>query len=202
MSRYPSYNYGSVAYKTDPWVDDYGAGAPSVVGVAPARKYSPKRRVDVVPGGAQGRAASTSPAHSFAVKVGKAIVAAALVFACIGIWRVTLSAATVAEALEARQLSNELDEARSTISQLEVTQSSLSNPVRIKTEAALLGMSNPETTAVIDLTQDVVATDAEGNLSLVGSLDAMAASSEPSPDSAQVSDIHTANPLDAPDDAE
>lgn len=165
MSRNAAYNYDSVAYKRDGYA--YAEPAPS---------RQPTRRVDVIPGGAHGRAADKSPAHSLAVKMAKATVAAAVVFAGVGFGRITLSAATVAEALEAREVSSQLETARSSISDLEVQQSSLSNPTRIKNEAAALGMSSPEATSVIDLSGDIVATDEQGNLSLSGSMKALCGS--------------------------
>ncbi len=157
MANNQPYNSGSVAYKYD---------------AVPAE---PKRRVDVIPGGGKDRASVVSPSHALALRVAKLTVAAVLVFAFVGFVRVSLNAATVAEALEAREVSSLLEDSRSSISELEVMQSSLSNPTRIKAEAALLGMGSPESTSVLDLSGDIVATDGEGNLSLSGSLDALAA---------------------------
>lgn len=164
MSRNAAYNYDSVAYKYDSF--DYAYEAP-----APEQK--PARRVGVIPGGAHGRAAEKSPAHQLAAKVAKATVAAVVLFAGIGFGRISLSAATVAEALEAREINTHLETARSTISELEVAQSSLSNPTRIKAEAAALGMASPASTSVIDISGDVAVTDAEGNLSLSESIKAL-----------------------------
>ncbi len=166
LPNYQPYQYGSVALKRDAYARD--AYAP----VAPRRQ--PKRRVDVVPGGAKGRAQQTSPAHAFALKFAKATIVAVIVFAVVGFGRISLSAATVAEALQAREVTNQLEDSRSSINQLEVTQSTLSNPTRIKNEAAALGMTTAAETIVLDLSGDVVATDADGNLSLSGSLDVLA----------------------------
>ena len=164
MSRNAAYNYDSVAYKYDSF--DYAYEAPEP-------KQQPARRVGVIPGGAHGRATEQSPAHALAMKVAKATVAAVVVFAGIGFGRITLSAATVAEALEAREINTHLETVRSTISDLEVQQSSLSNPTRIKTEAAALGIASPTTSSVIDISGDVVATDEKGNLSLSDSIKAL-----------------------------
>lgn len=164
MSDYQPYVYGSVAYKQEVYErEDW----------APVEKREPTRRVDVIPGGAKSHAKETSPAHAFALKVAKVTVALAVTFAAVGIGRVTLSAATVAEALEAREVKNMLEDARSSINQLEVMQSSLSNPTRIKTEAAALGMASATDSVVLDLSGDVVATDDDGNLSLSDSLGMM-----------------------------
>lgn len=161
MTDYQPYIYGSVVYKQDVYErEDW----------APVEKREPKRRVDVIPGGAKGHAKEVSPAHAFAMRVAKVTVAVAVLFAGIGVGRVTLSAATVAEALEAREVKNQLEDARSSINQLEVMQSSLSNPTRIKTEAAALGMASATDSVVLDLSGDVVATDESGNLSLSESM--------------------------------
>lgn len=164
MSRNAAYNYDSVAYKFDSI--DYAYEAPEP-------KQNPARRVGVIPGGAHGRAAEKSPAHELALKLAKATVAAVVVFAGIGFGRITLSAATVAEALEAREINTHLETARSEISDLEVKQSTLSNPTRIKNAAEELGMASPATTSVIDISGDVVATDEKGNLSLSDSIKAL-----------------------------
>ena len=164
LSTNAAYNYDSVAYKYDAYEYDYSAPEP---------KKQPKRRVDVIPGGAHGRSTEQSPAHQLAVKAAKVTVAAVILFAGIGFARISFSAATVAEALEAREINTHLEAARSTINDLEVKQSSLSNPARIKTAAAELGMASPATTTVIDISGDIVVTDEKGNLSLSDSIKAL-----------------------------
>ena len=164
MSRNAAYNYDSVAYKYDSL--DYAYASP-------AKKREEERRVGVIPGGAHGRAPEKSTIHQVAIKAVKATVVAVIVFAGIGFGRITLSSLTVGEAIEAREISMHLETMRSTISDLEVAQSSLSNPVRIKTAAAELGMSSPSSVAVIDISGDVVVTDEEGNLSLSDSIRAL-----------------------------
>ncbi len=157
MANYQTYNRGSVAYKLD---------------VAPA---SQERRVDVIPGGGRQRESAASASHALALRIAKVTLAVALVFAFVGFVRISLSAATVAEAIEAREVSSLLETSRSSINELEVEQGALSNPTRIKAEAALLGMASPDSSVVLDLSGDVVVTDAQGNLSLSGSLEALEA---------------------------
>lgn len=164
MSRNAAYNYGSVAYKHHAY--DYAYSAPEP-------KRESKRKLGVIPGGAHERSPEKSAAHALAVKLAKLTVAAVVIFAGIGFARISLSAATVAEALEAREINTNLEMIRSTISDLEVKQSFLSNPTRIKTAAAELGMASPTTSTVIDISGDIVAIDAEGNLSLSESLKAL-----------------------------
>ena len=55
------------------------------------------------------------------------------------------------------------------------TVSALSNPARVKTEANAMGMAAPAETIVVNIGQDVVATDEAGNLSLSRTLQQAAA---------------------------
>ncbi len=125
----------------------------------------PRRNISVVPGGAA-EAQTIAPAWIFLAKT----AAVVLVFlALLGFARITISSATVTTALETRELSSQIDTARSAGNVLEVQQSSLSNPTRIKDAATLLGMSAPAYVANIDLSGDLVVVDAAGALSLSGS---------------------------------
>jgi cell division protein FtsL len=100
------------------------------------------------------------------------MVAAAL-FLVIGFGRITLDSATCALAMEASDISTQIELVRDGSNSLEVEQSTLSNPTRIKEEAAKLGMVSPESTTFIDISGDVVVTDENGRLSLSGSIDAL-----------------------------
>ncbi len=106
--------------------------------------------------------------------IAKIMVAAIVAFACIGFARITFSSFTVAEALEAREISKQLDVARSGISDLEVKQSTLTNPTRIKAKAEALNMASPINPLMIDLSGDVVVADDSGTLLLTSSLEALA----------------------------
>lgn len=161
------YTYGNLAYKTSQLPSYAEAEA------QPKPSAKPKPRIDVVPGGRSKEA--SNPAHQLAVNIAKLTVAALCVFALVGFGRITLSAATVAEALQEREITSLLEDARSSISELEVTQSSLSNPTRIKTQAAALGMAPATDVGVLDIKADVVAVNEDGALSLTASMDAKAA---------------------------
>lgn len=137
------------------------------------KKQAPKRRVDVVVGGNTAKA--YSPAHATALRAAKAVLVIIVAFAGIGFGRISLASATVTEALEARDVRNNLEEVRSSINDMQVEQSTLSNPARIKSEAEALGMSSPSVTHVLDLTGDLVMTEENGALSLTGSIAATAA---------------------------
>lgn len=123
--------------------------------------------ISVVPG----RAAQTRSASDRAVFFAKVIAFAMVAIALVCCARVALSSAAVSTALEAREISSQIDEARSSGDKLEVALSSLSNPSYVKQEAAALGMAAPDADAVlkIDLSDDVVVTDGAGALVLSGS---------------------------------
>lgn len=148
---YNDYNFGTSARKYDEYTDTH---------------------LEVRAGGARNPKSQAIPAPiAFAIKV---FVTFVVVFACVGIGRISLSSMAVAAAIEANQLSNDIYTAREYGNSLEVEQSTLSNPTRIKTEAAKLGMAIPDNTHFITLPEDIVVTDAQGNLSLSGSIAAAA----------------------------
>ena len=88
-----------------------------------------------------------------------------------------LMSATISTTMQSSQLTSQISDARSSGAALEVSQSTLSNPTKVKQQAGKLGMAAPETTGVITLDKDVVATDESGALSLSKSV-AIAAGSE------------------------
>lgn len=123
--------------------------------------------IGVIPG--EGRQVRSEPLPASATSLAKVIAVVLAVVAVLGCVRISLSSATVMTALETRELSSQIETARSEGNALEVVQSSLSNPTRVKDAATLLGMSAPAYVANIDLSGDVVVTDERGNLSLSGS---------------------------------
>ncbi len=107
--------------------------------------------------------------------VGARIAAVVLVLmAALCMARLALTSATVATAIENQQISNDIDAARTEGSSLEINQSKLSAPARIKDTATEMGMAAPSRVMMIDLSGDVVVTDQAGNLSLSGSVAAVA----------------------------
>ena len=123
-----------------------------------------------MPGG--GREERT--ASSLAIVFARVLVALIVAFAAIGWVRISLASATVSVALEASQLKNDISDARDVGSQLEVTQSSLANPTRVKRDALALGMRSPASASFIDISGDVVVRDEDGRLSLSGTVEAVA----------------------------
>ena len=127
---------------------------------APSRGLRPDVRFNANPDARPG----TSP-----LVVGARIAAVVLVLmAALCMARLALTSATVATAIENQQISNSIDAARTEGSSLEINQSKLSAPARIK------GMAAPSRVMMIDLSGDVVVTDQAGNLSLSGSVAAVA----------------------------
>lgn len=143
---------------------------------APAYSYYPERaperdprsRVRVVPGQRQQQNPAALPSNVvFLVKVLAAVV---LFVSLISFVRIGISTATVAVAMESSALSTQIDEAQSAGSDLEVLQSTLSNPTTLKQKAEDLGMITSESSVIIQMDEDVVVTDDSGSLSLSGSM--------------------------------
>jgi cell division protein FtsL len=167
----------------------YGTSAPKLYSAynqsaaAPKRNYDdetrrrssrmPETPIKVVPTRTPGSAPSTSAAPFAAPALVKVAAIVAAMFLVIGLGRITLDSATCAMAMEASDISSQIELARDGANTLEVEQSTLSNPTRIKEQAAALGMTVSETTTFIDISGDVVVTDETGRLSLSGSIDAL-----------------------------
>ena len=155
----------------------------SDMGAAPAYSYyperaperSPRERISVVPG--RGTRTQTPTLPSNVVFLAKAAAVVLLVVSLVGFARIGLMSATISTTMQSSQLTSQISDARSSGAALEVSQSTLSNPTKVKQQAGKLGMAAPETTGVITLDKDVVATDESGALSLSKSV-AIAAGSE------------------------
>ncbi|MDO5042701.1 MAG: cell division protein FtsL [Slackia sp.] len=143
----------------------YGTTAPDV-------SSRPAGDFEVIPGRRRSADVVTLPAS--VMGIAKVIVAVALVVAMLCCVRVGLSAASVTSSIAAGDLSTKIENARSYGSDLEVQQSRLSNSTHIRVEAASLGMAPPVSTEAVVLPADVVTLDGAGNLSLTGSLKAIA----------------------------
>ena len=153
------------------------------MGAAPAYSYyperaperSPRERISVVPG--RGTRTQTPTLPSNVVFLAKAAAVVLLVVSLVGFARIGLMSASISTTMQSCQLTSQISDARSSGAALEVSQSTLSNPTKVKQQAGKLGMAAPETTGVITLDKDVVATDESGALSLSKSV-AIAAGSE------------------------
>lgn len=123
----------------------------------------------------RGRGAHATPLNPQLISLAKIGAIVLIVVALVCCVRVAFSAATVTSSISSDQLSAQISEVRSTTGDLEVRQSMMSNPTNLQREAEGLGMVPATEIAAITLPEDVVQTDADGNLSLSKSL-AVAAS--------------------------
>lgn len=129
-----------------------------------------KPNISVIQGQSQNQVHRVSTLVGFVGKVAAVLI---LAFTLLCVARVTLSSATVATANENQQISNQIDTARTEGSSLEIAQSKLSAPTRVKETAADMGMASPNSVLMIDISGDIVKTDSNGNLSLSQSISAM-----------------------------
>ena len=129
--------------------------------------FDEKPAISVVPG----RGAAVEPAGlaAGALVLAKVCAIVFVSLALIAVVRVAITSAAAACALETKAIEQGND--------LEVAQSMLSNPSRIKHKAESLGMAAPsaEYTDHIVLPEDIVIVDAAGKLSLSQSIAAAAA---------------------------
>ena len=147
--RYDSYNYGTSA---------------------PAPRHQQRPRISVIPG--RGPEPSLDPRVHVLVRV---VVTIALILAVAGLVRVGLASAAVSANITYDNLTMEVNAARAESGELEVQASNLSNPAYVREYAASkLGMEAPATVETITLGSDVVVVNADGDLSLSGSLAAVA----------------------------
>ena len=109
--------------------------------------------------------------------IGMAKIAAIVfvVVAAIACVRVGLASASISTCIESESISANIESARSAGSDLEVQRSFLSNTSHVRVAATQLGMAEPVAATTITLAPDIVAVDAAGNLSLSGSMSAIAA---------------------------
>ena len=146
------------------------------MGAAPAYAYPrPERnrsaecpRISVVQGSAP-RTSERSVSETFLLGA-KVVAAVFVLFTAIWFARIAFSSATVTTSMATQEITADLSEARAYAATLEVQQSSLSNPTRVRTDAVDLGMAAPASTTTITLPQDVVAADDNGVISITESI--------------------------------
>lgn len=151
-----------------------------MAGAAPAYRYDyperariPYREPEVRVLRGRGRQASPlNPQLVTLAKIGAVVLAVVALICCV---RVAFTAATVTSSISYDTLSTQISDVRSTTGDLEVRQSMLANSENLQRQAKGLGMVPATEVTSITLPEDVVQTDASGNLSLSKSL-AVAAS--------------------------
>ena len=131
----------------------------------PGRARSSQSDMRVVRGGA-----NAQPSVNILVEIAKMAAIVPVVVAALCFARIALTNATVSTMIESDALSAQISEARSTGTSLEMEQSTLSNTAAINSAAKRLGMTAPYEVGTIALSPDVVATDANGSLSLSGTV--------------------------------
>ena len=131
----------------------------------PSRARSSQSDMRVVRGGA-----NAQPSVNILVEIAKMAAIVLVVVAALCFARIALTNATVSTMIESDALSTQISEARSTGTSLEMEQSTLSNTAAINSAAKRLGMTAPYEVGTIALSPDVVATDANGSLSLSGTV--------------------------------
>lgn len=124
--------------------------------------------ISVVPGAGRRAQAQAEGISAAALSLAKVCAVVCIVIALIAMARVAITSAAASCALETRAIESNIEAARAQGNDLEVSQSVLANPSRIKAQATALGMAAPasEMTDQIVLPPDIVATDGAGSLSL------------------------------------
>ena len=130
--------------------------APSYIhgSAAPAYRNEPlaqpeRTRISTIPGSGKDAALSST-----LISVAKAVAIIFVALALLGIIRVTLNSATVTSAIEARELSSQIETLRSESSTLEVTQTALTQPEHIKDQAKALGLVEPSSVTYLTFGED------------------------------------------------
>lgn len=141
---------------------------------APARPSAPRPSAPLRPDVRFAANPDAETGTSPVVLVARITAAVLVLVAALCMARLALTSATVATAIENQGIESQIDTARTEGSSLEIDQSKLSAPTRIKNEAKSMGMAAPSSAMMIDLSGDVVVTDQQGNLSLSGSVAAVA----------------------------
>ncbi len=131
----------------------------------PLERPSRQPQVHVV--GGRRPAESVSPGIILAAKTFVVVLIAVALIGCV---RVALSTATVSTMLQSESLEAQTATMRTSATDLEVKESTMSSSSNVKNAATQLGMGEAAQTTTIVLDQDVVSYDAAGNLSLSQSL--------------------------------
>lgn len=136
--------------------------------------YAPERsrRADVraIRTGSPADAAASANAASLLVTAAKLAAVVLVAIAVFSFARIALTNAAVTTMIESDGISAQISEARSSGVGLEMEQSVLSSTSAINSAVKRLGMAAPAEVGTLVLDPDVVATDAQGGLSLSGSV--------------------------------
>ena len=161
MSAAPAYNYQSAGF-----APDYARRASARPDVRPERRT----RVTVTPG--RGSQTQQKTASELAVFVAKVVACVLIVAALAAMGRIALGSAAISVSLDTQKIENSIADAQSTAESLQVQQSVLSNPTRVKTAAKSMKMTSPELSevTVLNLAADAMVLNEAGDLSLAESM--------------------------------
>ena len=138
----------------------------------PERAPRKETKIHVVPGRATPSLPDTIPTS--VINLARLFALILVVFALLAFLRIGMASATVSTAVASEEVSAEIEGLRAQGSALEVSESNLSNPNYIKSEATRLNMAASAEVSAIMLAQDVVMRSESGELSLSASLKAAA----------------------------
>ena len=136
---------------------------------APARVPSRRPSVEIIPGSRRSAKRQKTSSPSI-VTLARSIAVVLVVLAAVCCIRIALTNATVTTLIESDTLSTGIAEARSLGTGFEMEQSGLSSTAVLKSAAKRMNMYAPYEVGAIALPADVVATDADGNLSFSGTI--------------------------------
>lgn len=117
-----------------------------------------------------GSQAAERPSTSLLVTAAKMAAIILVVIAALSFARIALTNATVVTLIESDTISNQIAQARSAGTSLEMEQSTLTSTSALNQAVKRLGMAAPYEVGTIALSPDVVATEADGALSLSGTI--------------------------------
>ena len=136
---------------------------------APAQAPVRRSRVKVLPGSRKSSRKQSTTSSSI-ITLARSLAVILVVVAIVCCARIALTSATVTTMIESDELSTQIAEARSVGTGFEMEQSGLTSTSVLKGAAKRMGMTTPYEVGAIALPADVVATDADGNLSFSGTI--------------------------------
>jgi hypothetical protein len=145
----------------------------------PQRQPRPQRVPDIRVIPTRRNSPVPEPLPSSTLFLAKTVAVILIMVALLGFVRIGLASAAVETAVSSEELSTQIKTELSDTNALQVKASSLANPTYIRTEASELGMAAPTASSTITLSEDIVKSDNEGNLSLAQSLVALGAQVTP-----------------------
>lgn len=136
------------------------------------REKSRSTKIEYTPGGATRVQTKAAPLTlPIAIKM---VAMAVLLFALVGFVNITFTSLALASSTQENAISEEVSKAREEGRSLEAELGSLSTPSSIKEKASDLGMAPATETIQVNLEEDIVKIDENGNLELAKSLKAAA----------------------------